>query len=1275
MTPACMTARPAAALLFFLVLLGPTFVRIARRLGARLSPRALDWLGGAVLLGLTAYVYWDLAQGHAPLIQDHNAHLIKVVETEQLLHRGRLWGWSELEGAGYPANVFYPWLGYVFAAVLHALPWVSLERAYAYTVFAAIFIEVIAPYVLGRMYLSRTAGMLASLGMLLLPGTWWTPGNFMRLEVGIWPSAAALGLALVGVGQIPRALEAATLRPMAWAGALLGVAVLVHPAALLLTVVSAPPLLAAVVQTRPDLGVRKLAIAALALVLAAAAVCAAWLVPFTLGDAFKHFVFFWGESMQHTEEVVLHGDLLSGPQIVVGIAFCGFLLLAARKDPFSRFVVFFVPYALIVFNQDLVERLGLNEGPRPLVGVLQIARLRAFTFPLCFLAAGHALNELWPRAARFLGERGIRALVGRVFVAAVFATIASARDITIPNWPIKAFPDQLDAEHRRALGEIMDLVQARALPGERVALYSQEFDHTLLAAAGQRHLPNLKMGSHAATMHEPQFYTEQPAQYWPPRTELMRHLGTAYLVSRGTPPAPFDHWERLAQRGEYLLFAVPRASRAWLDGPGQVTVVRWTEEEIVLEVHGSAPGGRLQLGLGYFDAWRDAATGIAVESFDAQGSKLAALPARDGTITLVYRKPWREWLGLLISLGSALALGLLVRRRPGPEPLPEVRLDRPAAHTDRSLALPRSTSMALSPQLTQQARQWLEGDPDAQTRAELEKLLAEQNEAELSDRFGARLEFGTAGLRGTLGAGPNRMNRAVVRRTTLGLARYLKAQVKDVAQRGVVIGRDGRIGSPEFLEDTAAVLCAEGIPAHVFEGVVPTPLVAHAVEALHAAAGVMVTASHNPPEYNGYKVYWGNGAQIIPPHDEGIAAAIDAVGPAREVKLLGQAQAGALWQVIPPAIEEGYFKALAALPLHPEVPRDLAIAYTPMHGVGNRFARRALADAGFARVESVAEQAEPDGRFPTVKFPNPEEPGAMDLVLALARKLDAELCLANDPDADRLAVAVRTAKGQYQQLTGNEVGILLGHYLLTEGKQSADRLVITTIVSSSQLGVMARALGVAYEETLTGFKWIANRAMALKESAHQEFVFGFEEALGYTVGTVARDKDGIGAALMVAELAAVAKARGRTLLEELGEIQRRFGLFAASQKSVTMPGASGAQAIKKIMASFRAQPPQDVAGLAVQAVSDLFAGTRRTREGALSTLDLPPSDVLVYALQGDARIVLRPSGTEPKIKFYFELKEAVAAGEPLPAARARAQVALEKLQAAFMALVQAHTPK
>ncbi len=387
------------------------------------------------------------------------------------------------------------------------------------------------------------------------------------------------------------------------------------------------------------------------------------------------------------------------------------------------------------------------------------------------------------------------------------------------------------------------------------------------------------------------------------------------------------------------------------------------------------------------------------------------------------------------------------------------------------------------------------------TQAELRALLdeVEVGKTDLADRFACALEFGTAGLRGVIGAGPNRMNRAVVLKTSWGLAEYLKANVPDAASRGVVIGYDGRRLSPELAEDTACVLAAAGIRALVFDDFAPTPLTAFAVKHLGAAAGVMVTASHNPPEYNGYKVYWGNAAQIIPPIDTRIASAIAGAPGARAVPRLAldEARKRGLVVSVPAAVERAYLDAVRALEVNPGGPRDIAIVYTPLHGVGDVLARRAFADAGFTNVTSVPEQQKPDGAFPTVAFPNPEEKGAMDLSFALARKLGAAVVLANDPDADRLAVAVPDAASAsgYMQLTGNQVGVLLGHYLLTEKRAgskvaagvagssvAADkRVVLASIVSSPMLGTIAHALGVRYEETLTGFKWIANRAMELEK--------------------------------------------------------------------------------------------------------------------------------------------------------------------------------------------------
>jgi phosphomannomutase len=552
----------------------------------------------------------------------------------------------------------------------------------------------------------------------------------------------------------------------------------------------------------------------------------------------------------------------------------------------------------------------------------------------------------------------------------------------------------------------------------------------------------------------------------------------------------------------------------------------------------------------------------------------------------------------------------------------------------------------------------MEADPDPDTVSELKELLAAGNDAELADRFATSLEFGTAGLRGVLGAGPNRMNRAVVRRTTAGLARYLKAQVPDAAARGVVVGRDGRRMSRELADDTAAVLAAEGIPALVFPDLVPTPLTAFAALTLKAAAAVMVTASHNPPEYNGYKVYWGNGAQIIPPHDAGIARQIDAVEPANRVRLAlpAEARRSGRWREISDDVGNAYLDAILGLRRHGERPSRLNIVYTAMHGVGGRWAVEALERAGCI-VHPVSQQQEPDGAFPTVRFPNPEEPGALDLSLALADRVGADLILANDPDADRLAVAVRDAKGAMRPLTGNEVGVLLGHYLLTQSAKVDKPLVITTIVSSTQLGHIAGELGALYDETLTGFKWIANRAMQRERAEGACFVFGYEEALGYTVGTVARDKDGIGSAVVFADLAAWCAARKTTVLGYLEEIQRRFGLFAASQRSFTFPGAEGAATIARVMEGFRTRAPDSLGEWKVRAVLDYAAGRG----------ELPPANVIAYELEGGGRITLRPSGTEPKVKYYFELREELKANEPAAHARARAQEKLKQLEFAFVA--------
>ncbi|MBE1590165.1 phospho-sugar mutase [Nonomuraea angiospora] len=522
------------------------------------------------------------------------------------------------------------------------------------------------------------------------------------------------------------------------------------------------------------------------------------------------------------------------------------------------------------------------------------------------------------------------------------------------------------------------------------------------------------------------------------------------------------------------------------------------------------------------------------------------------------------------------------------------------------------------------AREWLAQDPDPETRDELSRLLDSGDLEALRERFGAKLEFGTAGLRGELGAGPNRMNRVTVMRAAAGLARVLGPG------KHVVIGYDARHKSDVFARDTAAVLTGAGLHASLLPCPLPTPVLAFAVRHLDADAGVTVTASHNPPRDNGYKVYWGDGSQIVPPVDAEISAAIDAVGRVDRLPLNGPGTLTELGE----GIVEDYLAAVTSLPLGEA--RDLRVAYTPLHGVGAATLTGAFLAAGFETPVAVEEQRDPDPDFPTVSFPNPEEPGAMDLAVALAAKLDADLVLANDPDADRCAVGVPLPDGTCRMLTGDEVGGLLAEHVITQ--TTGDRMVATTIVSSTLLGKIARAHGVRYGETLTGFKWIIKAGPGL--------VFGYEEAIGYSVGSDAglpvRDKDGIGAALTVAAVAAAAKRSGRTLLDLLDDQARRYGLHATSQLSFRVSDLS---LIADAMTRLRAHPPAELGGRAVTRTDDLAKG-----DGGL-----PPTDGLRYLLSGDSRVVVRPSGTEPKLKCYLEVVVPVT-GE---VARAREQAARE----------------
>jgi phosphomannomutase len=539
------------------------------------------------------------------------------------------------------------------------------------------------------------------------------------------------------------------------------------------------------------------------------------------------------------------------------------------------------------------------------------------------------------------------------------------------------------------------------------------------------------------------------------------------------------------------------------------------------------------------------------------------------------------------------------------------------------------------------AEAWRAEDPDPETQAEVDRLLAGPDLAGLSDRFGARLEFGTAGLRGAMGAGPNRMNRAVVIRATAGLAAYLL----DTGQAGrpVVVGYDARHRSERFARDAAAVLAAAGFAVALADRPLPTPVVAFAVRHLGACAAVQVTASHNPPADNGYKVYLGDGAQIVPPADHEISDRIAAVGPLASVPRAPDGD---------PAIEPAgdaliaaYVSGAVAQATAPGV-RDLRLVYTPLHGVGWDVLAEVLTTAGFPAPAVVPAQAEPDPAFPTVAFPNPEEPGALDLALALAADVGADLVIANDPDADRLAVALPVPAAGWRALTGDEIGVVLADWLLSRD-EGADRLVVTTVVSSSMLSQLAAARGVAFAETLTGFKWIARAAL---DRPDLRFVYGYEEALGSCVGPLVRDKDGITAALAFAELAAWEKARGRTVLDRLDDLATELGVHATGQRSVRVTGPGGMERMAAAVDAIVTSPPAALAGVPVAEVEDLRAGAR-----------LPPTDGVVLRGAG-VRLIVRPSGTEPKLKCYGEAVVPVTGGRAsLADARSRAAATLEAL--------------
>lgn len=545
-------------------------------------------------------------------------------------------------------------------------------------------------------------------------------------------------------------------------------------------------------------------------------------------------------------------------------------------------------------------------------------------------------------------------------------------------------------------------------------------------------------------------------------------------------------------------------------------------------------------------------------------------------------------------------------------------------------------------------KEWLENPYfDENTKAELKEI--QQDEKEIKERFYKELEFGTAGLRGIIGAGTNRMNIYTVRKTTQGLANYIAA-VNGQA-KGVAIAYDSRRMTPEFAKEAALCLAANGVKAYIFETLRPTPELSFAVRELGCIAGINITASHNPPEYNGYKVYWEDGAQITPPHDSGIMAEVQKVVNYNEVKTMDEeaAKAAGLFAVIGKEIDDAYMEALKSQVIHADaikaMAKELKIVYSPLHGTGNIPARRVLKELGFENVYVVKEQELPDGEFPTVSYPNPEADEAFELGLKLAKEVDADLVLATDPDADRLGVRVKDSKtGEYHTLTGNMSGCLLADYELGQkkevyGKLPEDGAVISTIVTTNMAAAIAKHYGVEFIEVLTGFKYIGQQILGFETKGKGSYLFGFEESYGCLIGTHARDKDAIVATMALCEAAAYYKTKGMTLWDAMVAMYEKYGYYKDDIQSITLKGIEGLEKIQTILENLRKNPPTEIGTYKVLSARDYKADTvvnMETKE--VTATGLPSSNVLYYDLNDDAWVCVRPSGTEPKIKIYYGIK-------------------------------------
>ena len=535
---------------------------------------------------------------------------------------------------------------------------------------------------------------------------------------------------------------------------------------------------------------------------------------------------------------------------------------------------------------------------------------------------------------------------------------------------------------------------------------------------------------------------------------------------------------------------------------------------------------------------------------------------------------------------------------------------------------------------------------DDETKKEL--LAIKDDKAEIEDRFYRQLEFGTGGLRGVIGAGTNRMNIYTVRQATQGLANYIISQ--NGQSKGVAIAYDSRIMSKEFADEAALCLNANGIKAYVFPSLRPTPELSFSVRELHCISGIVITASHNPREYNGYKVYWEDGAQITPPHDKNILAEVAKVTEFSAVKTMDKDEAvkAGLYNVIGEDIDDKYMEQLKKQSIHPDIikkmAKDIKIVYTPLHGTGNLPVRRVLKELGFEKVIVVPEQEKPDGNFPTVSYPNPESPAAWELALALAKKEDADIVLATDPDADRLGVYCKDTKtGEYVSFTGNRSGMLIAEYILRERKATGtmpeNPALVETIVTTDMAKVIAADYGVKLIEVLTGFKYIGEQIRLFEKNHTYNYVFGLEESYGCLAGTYARDKDACVAVMMLCEVASYYKSQGKTLWDAMVDMYEKYGYFKEGLETLTLKGIDGAEQIQNIMTDMRNNPPKELGGYKVVAVRDYKEDTRKDlATGEVTKTGLPTSNVLYYELTDNAWCCVRPSGTEPKIKFYFGVK-------------------------------------